>query len=200
MTIPLKVKSSINSKFFISSEQKHISQTKLTTFLYSLKKIVDIEKEKENKYMIFFKSLTKNDIPAKKFTHSIVKYNFEKKKIVDRINNRLLSRNIKPKNEYDGDFDTLVEELNNNIYKKPWNRLHPQLKINRIQHYIKFIKNKYNLSEKNELYLNNELSSAIRERLITKKTHIDYDHENCKIISIINLEYCETNNKFTFIK
>jgi len=173
------------------------TDVQLDNFFDNLRKICDIEKQKEEKYMAFFNK-NKDSHDIKPVTSKINKYNYEKKKIIDRVNDRLLARDIKPKNEYDGDFDTLVEELNNNIYKKTWNRLHPELKINRIYTYIKILKNKYKFTDEHETYLIQQLSDAVRKRLITKKTHIDYDQENGNIISIENLEYCEQDNTFNF--
>ena len=176
----------------------------LNNILNSYKQLAYVQNQKKFKYMkLFLKNqglgALPADLPTKKLSRSINQYNYQKNIIEQRVQDRLLSRNFKPKLEYDGDFDTMVEELNNNLYKKTWNRLHPELKINRILHYIKFLQNKYNFSSQHHDYLYQQLSNAIRKKLITKKTHITYDSDNGIILSIQCLKFSENDNSFSII-
>ncbi len=162
-----------------------------------LKKHVDKEKEKELR--IGLKTLRIQDINIKKQRKIIhIKHEYAKKLINTRINNNQKKRKKKNQNQqYDGDVNSIFKEINEKIYKNKWSRLHSELKFNRILHYIKYLKHKYNLNQENTKKLKEQLTLAINKKKINKNDHIDYDEENGKILSIYNLEYDKIQNTFT---
>ena len=72
------------------------------------------------------------------------------------------------------------------LYKKPWNKLNSIHKILKIKEYVKNLKN---ISEKNKSELIEQLTGLVKTKVLTKKDKINYDDTNGKIISFINLEY-----------
>ena len=152
-----------------------------------LKKLVDKEKDKERR-VSFQTSLNPDIRKERRLIH--VKHERDIKLINVRINNNQKKKKKKNQNkQYDGDMNLMYKEINNIIYKKQWARLHSELKINRILHYIKDLRDKYKLNHENTMKLKELLIIAIKKRKINKKNQVDYDEENGKILSIYNLEY-----------
>jgi hypothetical protein len=97
-------------------------------------------------------------------------------------------------NNISSNFNTETENIYNEddyIYKKPWN------KLNIIHKSIKMKEFANNLDiEDAEIkkHLKNQLVLMIKNKKLTKKNEVNYDHINGHIISIPSLKY--TNNKY----
>jgi hypothetical protein len=77
-------------------------------------------------------------------------------------------------------------------YKKSWTKLNNIHKILKIK---EFINNSIlDSSKKHELIM--LLTDLVKTKILTKKNMVDYDEENCKILSINNLEISKTNYKY----
>ena len=91
-------------------------------------------------------------------------------------------------------------EINDNtetedyIYKKPWNKLniiHKKIKME------EFVNNL--IIDDNEIkkHLKNQLVLMLKNKKLTKKTEVEYDATNGKIISIPSLKYKNNNYNIT---
>ncbi len=78
------------------------------------------------------------------------------------------------------------------VYKKPWNKLNSIHKIIKIKEFINNIM--IDDLEMKKL-LKNQLVSMIKDKKLTKKNDIEYDHINGKIISIPSLQFKNNNYK-----
>jgi hypothetical protein len=100
---------------------------------------------------------------------------------------------ILPKIEYENIFTpTITEEpssetnIDDFVYKKPWNRLHVIHKIIKIKEFI----NQLDIND-NELkkHLKTQFTTMVKNKKLTKKTDVDYDSINGKILAIHSLQY-----------
>ena len=79
------------------------------------------------------------------------------------------------------------------LYKKPWNKLNQIHKILKIKEFINSLTN-IDVNERNNL--KDKLIGLIKNKVLSKKEKINYDENNGKIISLLNLEY--KNNKYIY--
>jgi hypothetical protein len=79
------------------------------------------------------------------------------------------------------------------LYKKPWNKLNQVHKILKIKEFINSLTN-IDVNEKDKL--KDKLIELIKNKVLSKKEKINYDENNGKIISLLNLEY--KNNKYIY--
>ena len=80
------------------------------------------------------------------------------------------------------------------MYKKPWNKLNPIHKVLKIK---EFINNLTNISDDEKDKLKEELIQLVKTKVLYKKEKVNYDENNGKIISLINLQY--KNNKYIYL-
>jgi hypothetical protein len=91
--------------------------------------------------------------------------------------------------------DTIsIGNENNDLYKKPWNKLNPIHKVLKIK---EFINNLTNISDNDKDKLKGELIQLVKTKVLYKKEKVNYDENNGKIISLINLQY--KNNKYIYL-
>lgn len=81
---------------------------------------------------------------------------------------------------------TEESDSHEDLYKKPWNKLNSIHKILKIK---EFINNLKNITDKEKVTLKEELVELVKSKVLTKKEKINYDENNGKIISLINLMY-----------
>ncbi len=72
------------------------------------------------------------------------------------------------------------------LYKKPWQKLNSIHKILKIKEFVNNLKIN---SEKERAELKDELVVLVKTKVLTKKEKVKYDETNGKIISLPNLEY-----------
>ena len=85
-------------------------------------------------------------------------------------------------------------DINEDHYKKPWTKLNIIHKILKMKEYISSLKN---TSNKNKEELKEQLCQLIKDKTLTKKEKINYDMVNCKIISLLDLQY--KNDKYVYL-
>ena len=81
-----------------------------------------------------------------------------------------------------------------NLYKKPWNKLNSIHKILKIKEFVNGLNIK---STKDKETLKDELVNLIKIKVLTKKETINYDEDNGKINSLMNLQY--KNGKYIYL-
>mgnify|MGYP000297712608 CR=1 FL=1 len=163
------------------------------------KKLVLKEKEKEQKILNKLK-LQGKKAEIKKFDTPIyISQHSMKQKKTDKIRHyRAIAAGRKIIKDFEDDnIDELIEETNKQIYKSKWSRLAKSLKFNRLYKYVESLRIEYNLTKENAENLKKDLFDAVKKRIITKSGHVEYDEDNCKILSIGCLEYNENKNLFT---
>ena len=95
-------------------------------------------------------------------------------------------------------FD-IVDKEKQTLYNIPWNKMDKSYKTNKIIEYIDTLKDNYNLNEESLLHLKQLLLRKLNYNHLNKKTVVQYDERNGKIISIRNLEFNNETKLFTFI-
>ena len=80
------------------------------------------------------------------------------------------------------------------LYKKPWNKLNSIHKILKIKEFVNSLNIK---SPQEKESLKDELVNLIKLKVLTKKETINYDEDNGKINSLINLQY--KNGKYIYL-
>lgn len=195
----------------------------LKTIYTNLKKINHIETVKRDKYRYFFININKKKLTIqkekkeakileklksqgkkttiKKFDVPLyISQHTVKQKKADRIRHfRAIAAGRKMIDDFDDDdIEKILEETNIQIYKTRWSRLSESLKLNRIHKFVKFLKNKHNLTKEHSESLRKELFNAVKNRIISKSEYVEYDEDNCKILSIGCLEYNNNDNIFLF--
>lgn len=96
-------------------------------------------------------------------------------------------------------LDNILQNSNITIYQTSWTKLSESLKLNRIHNFVKDLSKNYNLEEKYSSKLEEELFDAIRTKQLSKSNQVDYNAENGKINSILNLKHNPTTNTFSLI-
>lgn len=99
--------------------------------------------------------------------------------IIDTLN----SIEIQEKTITECDTEIVSEEY---VYKKPWNKLNIIHKVIKMKEFA----NNLNINDielKN--HLKNQLIEMIKNKQLTKKSEVEYDHINCKILSIPSLKF-----------
>lgn len=84
--------------------------------------------------------------------------------------------------------------------KKPWNKLGKSSKIKIIKKFIETYSKKNKLSDSNSNKLLEYLKHCIERKKLQKIKDINYDVENSEIISIPNLHFIKSSNKFIIKK
>ncbi len=95
-------------------------------------------------------------------------------------------------NETNTETETILTD--DYVYKKPWNKLNNIHKIIKIKEFVNDIM--IDDIEMKKL-LKNQLVNMIKEKKLTKKSDIEYDHINGKIISIPSLQFKQ--NKYNIV-
>ncbi len=106
-----------------------------------------------------------------------------------------------PNTQIEQDYDdntftpTLTEEpstetnLDDFVYKKPWNKLNIIHKIIKMKEFV----NELNIEDSEmKKHLKTQLVSMLKNKKLTKKSDVDYDAVNGKIITVHSLQ-CKNN-------
>jgi len=94
-------------------------------------------------------------------------------------------------------FLTKDKEVNKN---KPWSKLNKGTKIKLLTNFANDYQEKNEINDKEKKQLIQYLKQCLERKKLNKKQDLVYDTENFKIISIINLIYNKTKNRFTLKK
>lgn len=94
-------------------------------------------------------------------------------------------------------FLTKDKEVNKN---KPWNKLNKGTKINLLSEFADNYQIKNKITDKQKKDLNKYLKMCLERKKLNKKHDLVYDKDEFKIISINNLIFNKTKNKFTLKK
>lgn len=92
----------------------------------------------------------------------------------------------------------LLEDMCIESYRKPWGKLENQLKINRVMHFAKDKILEYELNDEESKKLRVLLINLINNRMITKKTDVEYDIENGRLTAINGLLFNPITRKHTY--
>ncbi len=98
--------------------------------------------------------------------------------------------NYSNKNE----IDNLLEQEKQNLYYKSWNKIDNSTKNNLFKDFVSNEKIKNNLDEKQSLLLTNLLVKNIKK--LNKSSEVEYNQEECKIITIHNLIYNDSDKSY----
>ena len=95
----------------------------------------------------------------------------------------------------------VIDQLNddateNDTFKKPWGKLNKQNKLNRIMKFIKEIHEKNNIDEVQTRKLRILLINAINNRLITRKSDVEYCEKKGEILRIEKLKKNHKTGEF----
>jgi hypothetical protein len=112
------------------------------------------------------------------------------------IENRSSNTNRENKIETPENMKKLLNKEKNEIFKQPWNRLDTGMKLNRLRIFSEEKAKEHKLSKDKQEELRKILAEACRSNKLNKITEINYDNNECKIVSIKNLEIKE--NKVLF--
>ena len=94
-------------------------------------------------------------------------------------------------------MNKFINEEKNEIFKQPWNRLDTGMKLNRLRLFSEVQAKEKKLTKENQEELRKILFSYCRSNKLNKACDIQYDQEECNIISIKNLDIKE-NGKSSF--
>ncbi len=114
------------------------------------------------------------------------------------IETRSSNTNREHKIETPENMSKYLNEEKDQIFKQPWNRLDTGMKLNRIRVFAEEKTKEKKLTKENQEELRKILFDACRSNKLNKVSEINYDKDECKIISIKNLEIKE-NGKITFM-
>ncbi len=128
-----------------------------------------METLKQNMTLLYYKNL---EIQAKKNNVTI------KLPHVNLIENNIKDTEI----EYSETETNYSEDF---VYKKPWNKLNSIHKIIKVKEFI----NKLDISDMEmKKHLINQFTTMIKNKQLTKKSDVEYDHISGNIISIPSLK------------
>ena len=128
-----------------------------------------METLKQNMTLLYYKNL---EIQAKKNNVTIK---------LPHVN--LIENNIKDTEIEYTETETMYSE--DFVYKKPWNKLNSIHKIIKIKEFI----NKLDISDMEmKKHLINQFTTMIKNKQLTKKSDVEYDHVSGNIISIPSLK------------
>tara|TARA_Y100000389_G_scaffold200559_1_gene241248 strand:- start:2974 stop:3495 length:522 start_codon:yes stop_codon:yes gene_type:complete len=113
------------------------------------------------------------------------------------IETRSSNTNRDHKIETPENMNKYLNEEKDQIFKQAWNRLDTGMKLNRIRVFTEEKSKEKKLTKENQEELRKILFDACRSNKLNKVSEINYDKDECKIISIKNLEIKE-NGKSTF--
>lgn len=113
------------------------------------------------------------------------------------IETRSSNTNREHKIETPENMNKYLNEEKDQIFKQPWNRLDTGMKLNRLRKYSEDQSKLKKLTKENQEELRKILFDACRSNKLNKASDINYDQEECSIISIKNLEI-KDSGKITF--
>ena len=112
------------------------------------------------------------------------------------IETRSSNTNREHKVETPENMNKYINQEKDQIFKQAWNRLDTGMKLNRLRLFSEQKAKEHKLSKEKQEELRKILVDACRTNKLNKVSDINYDKEECKIISIKNLEIKE--NKIIF--
>lgn len=113
------------------------------------------------------------------------------------IETRSSNTNRDNKIETPENMKKFLNEEKDQIFKQPWNRLDTGMKLNRLRIFTEDMTKQHKLSKEKQDELRKVLFEACRSNKLNKISEINYDKEECKIVSIKTLEIKE-NGKISF--
>lgn len=85
----------------------------------------------------------------------------------------------------------IIESTSLNQFKKPWTKLNVNLKIDRINKYLKELKKEHSIGDKAFKSITMKMRGLINDKVLTKKKAVEYDEEEGIITNIPNLLFEE---------
>jgi len=113
------------------------------------------------------------------------------------IETRSSNTNREHKIETPENMNKYLNEEKDQIFKQSWNRLDTGMKLNRLRIFTEDMSKEHKLSKEKQDELRKLLFDACRSNKLNKASDINYDQEECSIISIKNLEI-KDNGKISF--
>ena len=113
------------------------------------------------------------------------------------IETRSSNTNRDHKIETPENMNKYLNEEKDQIFKQPWNRLDTGMKLNRLRIFTEDMTKQHKLSKEKQDELRKVLFEACRSNKLNKISEINYDKEECKVVSIKTLEIKE-NGKISF--
>lgn len=107
------------------------------------------------------------------------------------IETRSSNTNREHKIETPENMNKYINEEKDQIFKQPWNRLDMGMKLNRLRIFSELTAKENKLTKEKQEELRRILAEACRSNKLNKISDINYDKDECKIISIKNLEIKE---------
>ena len=108
------------------------------------------------------------------------------------IETRSSNTNREHKVETPENMNKYINQEKDQIFKQAWNRLDTGMKLNRLRLFSEEKAKEHKLSKEKQEELRKILVDTCRTNKLNKVSDINYDKEECKIISIKNLEIKET--------
>tara|TARA_B100000900_G_C20357375_1_gene624865 strand:+ start:62 stop:586 length:525 start_codon:yes stop_codon:yes gene_type:complete len=105
---------------------------------------------------------------------------------------------VQSKVETPENMKKFIDEEKTQLFKQPWNRLDTGMKLNRIRLFSEQKSKEKKLSKEKQEELRIILADACRNGKLNKLTDVNYDTEECCIISVKNLEIKENKILLTF--
>jgi len=100
----------------------------------------------------------------------------------------------KKKQENNSTKTNLFNNIDQYMFNKPWNRLPEVHKLLKMKDYVNNSLIIYDNSKKEKLM--KELFSNVKKKNLTRKGSVNYDHVNCRIISIPSLKYDKNKEEY----
>jgi hypothetical protein len=98
----------------------------------------------------------------------------------------------------DESISKMIDQEKSSSLKKPWNKLDTGLKLNRLKIYINKEKLEKELDASEEKELKILLMGLCQRGKLNKNTDVNYNVEECTIISIKNLTFNEETKKYNY--
>ena len=138
---------------------------------------------KDNMINIYYKNL---EIQAKKN-----KIDINLPKYVEVLSSKEeFKKDIEPLTPTENGTETETLYSEDFVYKKPWNKLNIIHKSLKIQEFV----NHLTIDDPEmKKHLKNQLVLMIKNKKLTKKSDVEYDYVNGKVISIPSLQYKNNN-------
>lgn len=90
--------------------------------------------------------------------------------------------------------ETDIKSDDEYLYRKPWNKLNNIHKMIKLK---EFVNNLPINNNSDKIELKNKLTKMVKSKQLTKKTSVNYDDVNCRIVSIPCLQV--KNNKYVIV-
>ena len=113
--------------------------------------------------------------------------------ISDKKNNTKNEKNNEIKDK-DSKKTNLFNNMDQYMFNKPWNRLPEVHKLLKMKEYVHKSLIIYDNSKKEKLM--KDLFKNVKQKNLTRKGSVNYDHVNCRIISIPSLKYDKKNEEY----